>query len=210
MKKCFERPPFLARRMAMMIIGVILQALGLSLLIKLQLGTDPCSCLTQGVNNYLPLSFGTCQLLCHLVTFAIVLKYDRRRIGFGTIGNMVCLGYIADFFGYIRDMVVPQVFWESRLNVYFMLIPALLVFILGAATYMCAGIGSSPYDAVPFIISEHVKKLSFKAVRMIWDMGFMLAGLLLGGDVGVVTVAVAFFLGPVITYVQKRLNRLLE
>ena len=75
---------------------------------------------------------------------------------------------------------------------------------------MCAGIGSSPYDAVPFIISEHVKKPNFKGVRMIWDIGFMLAGLLLGGDVGVVTVAVAFFLGPVITYVQKRLNRLLE
>lgn len=210
MKKCFERPPFFARRMVMMISGVILQALGLAILIKLQLGTDPCSCLTQGVTNYLPLSFGTCQLICHLFTFAIVLRYDRSRIGFGTIGNMVCLGYIADFFGYIRDTAIPQVFWESRLNVYLMLIPALLVFILGAATYMCAGIGSSPYDAVPFIISEHVKKPNFKAVRMIWDMGFMLAGLLLGGDVGVVTVAVAFFLGPVITYVQKRLNRLLE
>lgn len=46
---------------------------------------------------------------------------------------------------------------------------------------MCAGLGSSPYDAMPFIISRHVKKVSFKVVRMIWDISFMTAGFLLGG-----------------------------
>ena len=71
---------------------------------------------------------------------------------------------------------------------------------------MCAGLGSSPYDALPFIISGHVKKFSFKVVRMIWDISFMAAGFLLGGDVGIVTVLVAFFLGPIITWVQKKLE----
>ena len=47
-KKCFERPPKFRNRMIMMLIGVVLQALGLSLLINIELGTDPCSCLTQG------------------------------------------------------------------------------------------------------------------------------------------------------------------
>lgn len=71
---------------------------------------------------------------------------------------------------------------------------------------MCAGLGSSPYDALPFIISGHVKKISFKAVRMIWYISFMAVGFLLGGDVGIVTVLVAFFLGPIITWVQKKLE----
>lgn len=204
--KCFARPPKFRNRMIMMIIGVLLQGFGLSLLINLELGTDPCSCLTQGVTNYLPLSFGTCQLLCHLVTFAFVIRFDLSQIGFGTIGNMVCLGYISDFFRWIWSMVLPSDFFEQKMICYVLLVPVLAVFCIGAATYMSAGLGSSPYDALPFIISEHNKKISFKLIRMLWDIAFMIGGLILGGDVGIVTVAVAFFLGPIISWIQKKVE----
>lgn len=207
---CFARPPKFWTRLVMMIIGVTVQGFGLSLLIRLALGTDPCSCLTQGVINYVPISFGTAQLLCHLVTFVFVLRFDMSYIGFGTIGNMVFLGYIADFFGWIWDSALPQGFFASQAVRWGLLVPVLVVFILGAATYMTAGLGSSPYDAMPFIISHKCKKIPFKAVRMIWDISFMAAGFALGGDVGIVTLGVAFFLGPVIAFMQKKLEVLLH
>lgn len=194
----------------MMLVGVTLQAFGLSLLMKLNLGTDPCSALTQGVIKHIPISFGTAQLMCHLVTFVFVLRFDMSQIGFGTIGNMVCLGYIADFFTWIWNRTLPAGFFGGTGVRFGMLLPALAVFIFGAATYMTAGLGSSPYDGLPFIISEHVKKISFRSVRMIWDIGFMVAGAILGGNVGIVTIAVAFFLGPVITWVQKKLNKFIN
>lgn len=208
--KCFARPPRFKKRMAMMLIGVTLQAFGLSLLMKLNLGTDPCSALTQGVIKHIPISFGTAQLMCHLVTFAFVLRFDLSQIGFGTIGNMVCLGYIADFFTWVWNTTLPVDFFGSFQVRFGMLLPSLAVFILGAATYMTAGLGASPYDGLPFIISEHVHKISFRFVRMFWDIAFMIAGVLLGGDVGIVTVAVAFFLGPVITWVQKMLGKFIN
>lgn len=89
------------------------------------------------------------------------------------------------------------------------MLPSLAVFLLGAAAYMCAGLGSSPYDALPFIISGHVRRFPFKIVRMLWDISFMAAGFVLGGDVGIVTILVAFFLGPIITGVQKKLEVLI-
>ena len=207
--KCFARPPKFRNRMTMMLCGVVAQGMGLSLLRSINLGTDPCSCLTQGITNFVPLSFGTCQLLCHLVTFVFVIKYDPGMIGFGTIGNMCFLGYISDFFRWIWSLLLPVGFFEVTVNRYILLIPSLAVFLLGAAAYMCAGLGSSPYDALPFIISDHVKRVSFKVVRMIWDISFMAAGFLLGGDVGIVTILVAFFLGPIITWVQRRLEVLI-
>lgn len=207
---CFARPPKFRNRMIMMIIGVLLQGLGLSLLINLNLGTDPCSCLTQGVINYVPISFGTAQLLCHLVTFLFVIRFDMSLIGFGTIGNMVFLGYISDFWRFVWSRVTPEGFFDQLPVRFGLLIPALIIFILGASTYMTAGLGTSPYDGLPFIISKRVKKLSFKVIRMIWDICFMAAGFLLGGDVGIVTVAVAFFLGPVITWVGKKLQSFIE
>lgn len=207
---CFARPPRFGNRLVMVIVGVILQGLGLSLLIRLNLGTDPCSCLTQGVIRYIPISFGTAQLLCHLVTFLFVIRFDMSLIGFGTIGNMVFLGYIADFWGWVWDRTAPEGFFQQTGVRYGLLVPVLIVFILGASTYMTAGLGTSPYDGLPFIISNHVKKLSFKAVRMIWDISFMVVGFLLGGDVGIVTVAVAFFLGPVITWVGTKLKKFID
>lgn len=207
---CFARPPKFKNRLIMVIIGVMLQGFGLSLLIKLNLGTDPCSCLTQGVIRYVPISFGTAQLLCHLVTFLFVIRFDMSLIGFGTIGNMVFLGYIADFWGWVWNKTVPEGFFQQAGVRYGLLVPVLIVFILGASTYMTAGLGTSPYDGLPFILSNHVKKLPFKVVRMIWDVSFMAAGFLLGGDVGIVTVAVAFFLGPVITWVGKKLKRFIS
>ena len=208
-KKCFVRPPKFKNRMIMMLCGIMAQGLGLSLLRAINLGTDPCSCLTQGVTNFVPLSFGTCQLLCHLVTFVFVIRYDLSMIGFGTIGNMCFLGYISDFFQWIWSLLLPAGFFEVVLNRYILLLPSLAVFLLGAAAYMCAGLGSSPYDALPFIISGHVKRFPFKIVRMLWDISFMAAGFVLGGDVGIVTILVAFFLGPIITGVQKKLEVLI-
>lgn len=207
---CFARPPKFRNRLIMVIIGVMLQGLGLSLLIRLNLGTDPCSCLTQGVIRYIPISFGTAQLLCHLVTFLFVIRFDMSLIGFGTIGNMVFLGYIADFWGWVWDSTIPEGFFQQTGVRFGLLIPVLAVFILGASTYMTAGLGTSPYDGLPFTISNHVHRLSFKVIRMIWDIAFMAAGFILGGDVGIVTVAVAFFLGPVITWVGKKLGRFIE
>lgn len=207
--KCFARPPKFRNRMIMMLCGVVAQGMGLSLLRAINLGTDPCSCLTQGVTNFVPLSFGTCQLLCHLVTFVFVIKYDLGMIGFGTIGNMCFLGYISDFFRWIWSLLLPVGFFAVTANRYILLIPSLAVFLLGAAAYMSAGLGSSPYDALPFIISGRVKKVSFKVIRMIWDISFMVAGFVLGGDVGIVTILVAFFLGPIIAWVQRKLEVLI-
>ncbi len=208
-RKCFARPPKFKNRMIMMLCGIMAQGLGLSILRAINLGTDPCSCLTQGVTNFVPLSFGTCQLLCHLVTFVFVIRYDLGMIGFGTIGNMCFLGYISDFFQWIWSLLLPAGFFEVVINRYLLLIPSLAVFLLGAAAYMCAGLGSSPYDALPFIISGHVRQFPFKIVRMLWDISFMAAGFVLGGDVGIVTILVAFFLGPIITGVQKKLEVLI-
>ncbi len=208
-RKCFARPPKFKNLMIMMLCGIMAQGLGLSILRAINLGTDPCSCLTQGVTNFVPLSFGTCQLLCHLVTFVFVIRYDLGMIGFGTIGNMCFLGYISDFFQWIWSLLLPAGFFEVVINRYLLLIPSLAVFLLGAAAYMCAGLGSSPYDALPFIISGHVRRFPFKIVRMLWDISFMAAGFVLGGDVGIVTILVAFFLGPIITGVQKKLEVLI-
>lgn len=205
----FARPPKFKKRMAFMMGGVVMMGLGLSVLRDINLGTDTCSCFAQGISNFMPFGFGTCLVLFHIVTLCFVLRYDISRIGFGTLGNMLFLGYISDFFKWLWSVLLPTGFFENTVVRYGLLIPALIIFMVGAAAYMCSGLGASPFDALPFIIADHVKKISFKVVRILWDIFFMITGTILGGNFGIVTILCAFFLGPVISWVQKKLEVLI-
>ena len=93
-------------------------------------------------------------------------------LGVGTIANMVLCGYSVDFFGWVIDRLLPVSFfqsWPVRIGI---CIPALLLFILAAAVYLSLDVGVSPYDAIPMIIAQRQSRLSFRAVRTLWDMPF--------------------------------------
>ncbi|MCM1026024.1 MAG: hypothetical protein NC432_06285 [Roseburia sp.] len=206
---CFARPPKFGKRLALMAAGVLLQGFGLSVLININLGTDPCSCLTQGIIRHINISFGTAQLLSQLVMFLVVIAFDRSLIGFGTLGNMIFVGYISDFWCWVWARVVPEGLFGRLPARWGLLLPTLAVFIFGAALYMSAGLGTSPYDGIPFIIASRLPKLRFRIVRVLWDFCFMAAGFVLGGDVGIVTLGVVLFLGPVISWLKNRIEGML-
>lgn len=213
MKKFFDgmflRPEKFKMRLFLTIAGVLVQGFGLSWLIRLNMGTDAFTNFMLGCDIYMPTSFGTTQLIMNLLMFIYVIAFGRDMIGYGTIANMVFLGYIVDFFGFFWDRILPTGFFDVRWIAWFVLVPAFALFILGAATYMSAGLGASPYDGIPFILSGQLKK-PFKYVRMAWDISFMILGYLLGGGFGVVTIVLAFFAGPIINGVKKQVDRLLQ
>ena len=70
--KWFARPDKFKNRLIMVILGVLIQGFGLSWIIEVSFGTDPCSAFTQGVISHVPLSFGTAQLLINIILFVVV------------------------------------------------------------------------------------------------------------------------------------------
>ena len=90
-----------------MLIAVFFMGATLSLLIRVNLGTDPCSCMNLGISRVSGVSFGTCQLCFNLLLALVVVLVNRRLIGLGTLGNMVLVGYVCDFFTWIWNQVLP-------------------------------------------------------------------------------------------------------
>lgn len=203
---CFARPPKFLNRMIMMLIGVLVQGFGLSFLIQIDLGTDPWTSFVLGLSDKLSITYGNCQLICAVVLFIFVIIFDLGKIGFGTIGNMVLVGYIADFFNWVWSGVFPHGFLSSSPCCWLLLIPVLLVFLSGVSAYLCADLGGSPYDVIPFIISDRLSRVPFKAVRIGWDVTFLALGFILGGPIGIVTILIAFFLGPAISWFKSKLE----
>lgn len=197
------------KRILIVLAAVIFMGFSLSFLIRLNFGTDPCSAMNLGLSRKLGISFGSWQVLFNALLFIFVILFDRSQIGWGTLANMLLVGYCADFFRWLFDFILPQNAFSTLGVRIVVLIPALLVFIVSAAVYMAVDLGSAPYDAVVFILASKLKKIPFRGVRMAWDITACIIGFLMGSTIGIVTVALAFLLGPVISWVKEKINVLL-
>ena len=80
----------------------------------------------------------------------------------------------------------------------------MLLFLFAVAFYMVTDLGTAPYDAISQIIAARQKKLSFAVVRILFDSTFAALGVLLGGQIGIFTIAACFFLGPVISAIAAK------
>lgn len=196
---------------ALMLGSVILMGFGVSLLVLTEMGTDPCSAMNYGIARTLGWSFGNYQLLFNTVLLILVVVLDWKLIGTGTIGNMVVVGYSADFFGWLWHSVfhIPtHLPLAIRIAI---LVPALLLFVIAAASYMHSGHGMAPYDAVPFALTEKIKQKTgkdcFKPVRLSIDLIATVLGFATGGEVGVMTILMVVLLAPVVELVGHLFER---
>lgn len=192
-----------------MLISVIVMGFALSLLVLTHWGTDPFSCMNYGVSRLLGLSFGTYQLILNIILLVLIVLFYRSVIGWGTLGNMVLVGYTADFFAYIWHHIFHI---SDNLPVFLcivLLIPGLILFVISAAYYMNSGQGMSPYDAIPFIIDGTImevtksEKSHFKIIRYTQDILCTTIGFLTGGEVGAVTVLMVLLLAPTVQYIGQ-------
>lgn len=217
--KGMYQKPHIARRIVFCIVSVCIMGFCVSWFDSLGWGTDPCSVMNIAIADKLGLLLGTWQALLNVLLFLVVIKKDKEQIGFGTIFNMFLVGYAYDFTNWARaklipDVSFPEIVWtragfhvgDFAINVIAM-VALLAVFVFFVGVYMSVELGTAPYDAVPIIIANSQDKLSFRTVRIIWDVMVTIIGFLAGGTVGIVTVIMAFTIGPMAAFVGKHIKR---
>ena len=190
------------KSLILVVISVIIMGLSLSFINQTNFGTDPCTLFNLGMSAKLGLSLGNWQAIFNSLLLVIVFIYDRKQIGWGTIVTMFLVGYSFDFFTWVNSFWIPANFYSSLVVRIAVTIPALFVFVVAASTYIAVQLGTGPYDAVPFILAAKFPKVSFKVVRISWDLTVSLLGFLLGSTIGPVTIVMAFALGPVISWIR--------
>ncbi len=207
-------------RLLLMLFAVILMGFCLSWLVLCGMGTDPCTMMNLAISNKIGMAIGDWQALMNIVLLIFVILFGGRNLGFGTLGNMFLVGYSLQFFSWLWGIVLPAgmitadgVFASMTLRIV-VLFPALICFTIAAALYMDVDLGTAPYDAIPYIVWHTIQKnfasIPFFCVRMGYDILVIIIGLLFGGKFGIITVLMAFALGPVIELVGKQLQKVIE
>lgn len=190
------------KRLFLVVLAVVVMGFCLTFLNQVNMGTDPCTVFNLGVSGKLGMSLGNWQALLNTLLLVVIYFSGREMIGWGTLANMFLVGYSYDFFSFLNRKWMWEGMFDSLLVRSLVVIPTLLVFIFAVAIYIACDLGTSPYDAIPIILAKKSARLPFKAIRIIYDIVFATVGFLLGSKVGVVTLVMAFALGPVITWVR--------
>ena len=208
MQKLFDRPR-IGRRLAALMLSVFLMGTGVAVFDQLGFGTDPCSVMNLAVSRLIGWSYGNWLLTMNAALLLIlVLLGELRRMGVGSVANMVMVGYSADLVTWIINRVHPLA-GETMAVKLIVFAPTMALFLMSVALYMVVDMGVSPYDAMPQVIAERLKK-PFSIVRLGWDLLVLAIGFLLGGTIGLVTLITGFCVGPVFGAIAKRIRPFFE
>ncbi len=204
-------------------LGVILAACGISMFYTLNIGSDPISVFVDGQHRIFGMNYGTINLLNSMVYFIFILIFDRKQIrlatliaGFG-MGPLINLftGIFSRFVAADGSFTIQIIDFRSLaflppggdyLLRLMMLLPAVILLGCGLGLYLSADMGAAPVDAMVLFLSEKLKR-PFKEVKILCDLVMAVLGLLLGGILGVGTIAAIILTGPMISLTMHVIKR---
>lgn len=214
MKKDIKYSPV---RVVMMLAGIFMIGMCVASYRISGFGVDAFSCMNLGVSGFLGMTFGTWQLIVNGVLLVVVWFTVRSCIRPGTVVNMVCVGYTADFLCWLMiDQAGLTV--TLPLRVFFLLVGTLFAS-MGCACYMAAEMGIAPYDSVAFIITRYAgEKISFRAARVMSDLTAVSVGVifcLIAGNrlweiIGLGTIVNACVNGPLIQFFRGKFEKIIK
>ena len=173
--------------------GFFLFGSGIALIIQANLGTGSWEVLAVALSNLSGLSPGTMIIFSGLIALVVAILLGEE-VGWGTVGNMLFIGPWTDFF----LQIIPSVEEQLHLRV-LMLLGSIALVGIASAIYISVDAGAGPGDSLMLAINRNLG-WSIRLSRATLEMLILIIGWLLGGPVGVGTVAFSLLIGPAVQF----------
>ena len=183
-----------ATRLAAIVAGLFLCAVGIVLFLESELGLPPWDVLHQGLAEQLGVSFGVANLIVSVVILGLVWAL-RARIGLGTLLNALLIGSFVIALSAIDGIAALS---DEGLPVRIGLLPlALVSFGIGSALYIAPSMGAGPRDSLMLVTSRRLG-VRIGVARTGIEVAALVLGFVLCGTVGIGTVVFALGIGPAV------------
>jgi uncharacterized membrane protein YczE len=187
----------LRRRVPRLAGGLVLFGVGIALMVRADLGLGPWDVLHQGVAERTGLAIGTVTILTGLVVLLLWLPI-RERPGVGTVANVLVIGLVVD--ATLAFVDAPEAMWQ---RVAFLVL-GIFVFGPGSGLYIGSGLGPGPRDGLMTGLARRGR--SVRVVRTGIELAALAVGAILGGSVGIGTLAFALTVGPNVHWHLERMT----
>ncbi|MDQ0735970.1 membrane protein YczE [Arthrobacter agilis] len=179
-----------ARRGLQLMIGVFLYGFSLAMMIRATLGVSPWDVLGQGGSLRTGIPFGFMTNIIGLIVLLLWIPL-RQRPGVGTVFNVLLVGPSAEVG--LAILTEPDRLWARIL----LFTGGLVLLAVASGLYIGARLGPGPRDGL--MTGLHTRfGLPIWLVRTAIEGTVLVLGWLLGGSVGLGTVAFALLIGPLI------------
>lgn len=192
-----RRPVRFVERLARCLAGLGLFGAGISAIIAADLGLAPWDVFHQGVADLVGIGIGWVIVLTGLALLLVWVPL-RQRPGLGTLLNALEIGITV-------NIVLPLLPEPDALVPRFALLAAGLVLMgIGSGLYIGAGLGAGPRDGI--MMGLAARGVSVRLARTAVEILVLIAGIALGGSVGIGTVAFTFGIGPLVQLFLPRFD----
>jgi uncharacterized membrane protein YczE len=176
------------RRVVQLALGLVGYGATAAMLVLGGLGLDPWDVLHQGLSRTIGLGIGTWAIL---VSFVVLMGWIplRQRPGIGTVANVFVVGAVIDLVLALASP--PHALWARVL----LMLGGVVGNGVATGLYIGAGLGPGTRDGLSVGIAG--RGHSMRVVRTSIEALVLLAGFLLGGTVGIGTLAYALLIGPI-------------
>ncbi len=177
------------RRVSQLFAGLVLYGISMAFMVESALGLNPWDVFHQGLAETTGLSFGWVVILLGIPILLLWIPL-RQRPGFGTVANVVVIGFVVD----AALAVLPAGGPLSARVAY--LVAGILLNGVATGMYIGSNFGPGPRDGLMTGLAARFPRLSVRLVRTGIELFVLGTGFLLGGTVGIGTVAYALAIGP--------------
>jgi uncharacterized membrane protein YczE len=185
-----------AVRLASLVFGLFLCAVGIVCFLESGLGLPPWDVLHQGLAEQTGLSFGLANLAVALAVLALSWAL-RAHIGLGTFLNAILIGL---FVIALTSVEAVDGLSEDGLGVRIgLIVLALFCFGVGSALYIAPLLGAGPRDSLMLVGSQRLG-LRVGIVRTAIEISALGVGFALGGTAGIGTLVFAAGIGPAVEF----------
>jgi uncharacterized membrane protein YczE len=184
----------LAWRFVKLVTGLCLFGVGIWLGLQAHLGVGPWDVLHGGLAKQLGTPFGRTSIGVSVVVLAVALA-ARVRPGIGTVLNVVVIGVVID--ACLATSALDALREEPMALRLLTTAAGIAAVAVGSALYLGAHLGPGPRDGLMVAIHQRTG-WPVGAARAALECTVLLFGVLLGGPVGMGTVAFALGIGPAV------------
>ncbi|EMW0389619.1 MULTISPECIES: YczE/YyaS/YitT family protein [Bacillus] len=173
------------------IAGCFVFSFGAKFFIDSKLGTDPLDVLVLGIVKHTGLTIGIVSGLIAIVFLLTWSIWNRKLPPITPFFTMFFVGSLIDIWNLIR----VEKFTNLLFSPYLVMVIGLVLAAYGSALIIMSGIGIRTMDLLAITI-VHKWKWHFFYAKMLFEVLFVLSGWLLGGPVGIGTLAFVITVGP--------------
>jgi len=182
----------LGARYTGLVFGLFLCAAGIVALLESRLGLSPWDVLHQGLARHTPLTYGTANIAVGVLVLALSALLGAR-IGPGTVANAILIGVFIEILVHVPAVQeLAEAGLATRVGV---LVAGIELVAVGSAFYLGATLGAGPRDSLMLVLALRSRR-RIGVVRTLLESSVVVMGAVLGGTVGIGTIAFAVLIGP--------------